>query len=310
MSSGIKIKAPATISNLACGFDVLGAAIHLTADEIVGHLVDKPGVHIKQIYGVKKALSTDPSKNTAGVAIRSMLRFLRAEKVGIELEIYKKLPIGTGLGSSASSAAAAVMLANELLKRPLSKQELVPFAVLGELSADGALHGDNVIPSLLGGIIFIRDIRSLSYKRVYHPPGLYISIVFPEVSVLTREARAILKPEVPMKKVIRQTGNLGGLILGLQNGDFDMISHSLQDVMIEPQRAHLIPCFHEVQETAHLAGALGCSISGSGPTIFAFSNELQKAEEIAQKMQEVYTRNKIDSRIHVGTVNEEGSILC
>ena len=310
MSSGIKISAPATISNLACGFDVLGAAIHLTADEIVGRLVERPGIQIKKIYGVKNALSTDPEKNTAGVAIRSLLSYLRADQVGIELEIYKKLPIGTGLGSSASSAAAAVMLVNELLKRPLSKHELVPFAVLGELSADGALHGDNVIPSLLGGIIFIRDVKSLSFKRVYHPPGLYVSIVFPDVSVLTKEARAILKPEVPMKNVIRQSGNLGGLLLGLQNGDFDMIRDSLQDVMIEPQRAHLIPHFHEVQEKALLAGALGCSISGSGPTIFAISNELQKAEEIAKKMQQVYTLNKIESRIHVGTINEEGSVLC
>lgn len=310
MTSGIKVKAPATISNLACGFDVLGAAIHLTADELIGRLVQKPGVHINRIYGVKKALPTNPDENTAGVAIQSFLRFLRADHIGIELNIYKKLPIGTGLGSSASSAAAGVMLANELLKRPLTKRELVPFSILGELAADGALHGDNVIPSLIGGVVFIRDIRSLSYKRVYHPPGLFVSIVFPQVKVLTREARGILSNQVPMKKFVKQTGNLGGLLLGLQSGDFEMIKCSLQDAIIEPQRAHLIPHFYEVQAVAHEAGALGCSISGSGPTIFAFSDELQKAEIIAQKMHRIYDLNKIDCISHVSTINEQGTVLC
>jgi homoserine kinase len=230
--------------------------------------------------------------------------------VGIELDIYKKLPIGTGLGSSASSAAAGVLLANELLKRPLTKRELVPFSILGELAADGALHGDNVIPSLIGGVVFIRDIRSLSYKRVYHPPGLFVSIVFPQVKVLTREARGILSDQVPMHKFIRQTGNLGGLLLGLQDGDFEMIKCSLQDSVIEPQRAHLIPHFYEVQEAAHLAGALGCSISGSGPTIFAFSNELQKAEIIMEKMREIYDQNNIECLSRVSTINDQGAVLC
>jgi homoserine kinase len=235
---------------------------------------------------------------------------MRASKVGIEIDIYKKLPLGTGLGSSASSAAAAVMVVNELLRRPLSKRELVPFAVLGEMGADGALHGDNVIPSLLGGVILIRDIRELDYHRVYHPENLYLSVVLPNVSVLTREARQILKDAVPMKKWVRQSGNLGGLLLGLQNSDFDLIERSMQDHIIEPQRAHLIPHFYEIQAAAIEAGALGCSISGSGPTIFALTNERLRAEMIGVEMQRIFNQNKIDSRLYVSAINDEGAVLC
>lgn len=309
-NTGIKVSAPATISNLACGFDVLGAAIHLTADEIVGRLVEKPGIRINHIYGVQGKLPLDPTKNTAGVAIQSLLDFLQADKVGIEIDIYKKLPIGTGLGSSASSAAAGVMLVNELLKRPLTKRELVPFSILGELAADGALHGDNVIPSLIGGIVFIRDVRSLDYTRVYSPEGLFVVTVFPNVKILTKEARGILRKEIPLKHMVRQTGNLGALLLGLQKGDFTMISGALQDCIIEPQRAHLIPHFYEVKEVALNTGALGCSISGSGPTIFAFSNEIQNAEQIALNMQAVFNSNKIEASIHVSKINPDGAVLC
>lgn len=307
--SGVKVSAPATISNLACGFDVLGAAIQITADEIIGRLVSKPGVHIKNIYGVQGKLPMDPTLNTAGVAILEFLKYLKEDKVGIELEIYKKLPIGTGLGSSASSAAAGVMLANELLKRPLTKRELVPFALKGEMAADDALHGDNVIPSLIGGIIFIRDAEKVDYTRVYIPPGFFVITVFPEVKVLTKEARGILKDSVPLKDFIKQTGNLGGLLLGLQTSNYDLIQNSLVDHVIEPQRAHLIPHFYEVKEAALASGALGCSISGSGPTIFAISNELQKAEQIGLDMQQVFLKNKIKVRMNVSKINTQGAML-
>lgn len=310
MTTGLKVKAPATISNLACGFDVLGAAINLTADEIVGRIVKTPGVHISEIYGARKILTKDPTKNTAGVAINSLLQFLRDKKTGIELEIYKKLPVGTGLGSSASSAAAGVMLANELLRRPLTKRELVPFSIIGELAADGALHGDNVIPSLIGGVVLIRDIRTLDYHRIYHPDGLYVSIVFPKIRILTREARGVLSPKVEMKHMIRQSGNLGAFIVAMQSGNFDLLSRSLQDLIIEPQRAHLIPHFREVQETAMNTGALGCSISGSGPTIFAFSQEKQNAEEIADRMAKIFQDNKIECMSHVSLINDQGTLLC
>ena len=271
-NTGIKVFAPATVANMACGYDLMGFALEKPGDEIIGKLSSTPGVHITNIYGDKGKLSRDPKLNTAGVAIQKFLEHIGDPSIGIDLEIHKKMPFGSGMGSSAASAAAGVMLANELLKRPLRKRELLPFAVLGEQVADGAYHADNVGPSLLGGIIFIRDNASLDFHRVMAPPGLYATVVHPKIKVLTKDAREILSDTVSLEQTITQNGNLGGLIIGLHNGNFDLIKRSLQDVIIEPQRAKLIPGFYDVKEAALQENVLGCSISGAGPSIFALSN--------------------------------------
>lgn len=307
--SGIKVFAPASVANVACGFDTLGFAIHGPGDELIARFSETPGLRIVKITGAKNKLPYEVEKNTAGYAAMRLLEFLGEEKRGIELEIHKKMPFGSGLGSSAASAAAAVMIVNELLKRPLSKRELLPFAVQGEQIADGAWHADNVAPSLMGGMLLIRDNTTLDVQRLHVPKGIYAVVVYPYVEVLTRHARAILSETVPLKSFIQQSGNLGGFIVGLFNSDFDLIKRSLQDIIIEPQRASLIPKFYEVKEAALNAGALGCSISGAGPSIFALCSNSLQAENAGESMQQVFRDQRISCDLFISQINQEGAVL-
>ena len=308
-SKGVKVFAPATVANVACGYDLLGFALDKPGDEIIGFLSNKPGVRITNIHGDKGKLSRVTEENTAGLAAQKLLDHLGDPTIGVEMEIYKKMPFGSGMGSSAASAAAGVMLVNELLKRPLEKRELLPFAVLGEQVADGSYHADNVAPSLLGGIIFIRDNASLDIHQVITPPGLYATVVHPKIKILTRDSRNILSDQIKLSQHITQNGNLGGLIIGLHNGDFDLIKRSLQDVVIEPQRAALIPGFYDVQEAALQENVLGCSISGAGPAIFALSDNNLNAENAGEAMQKAFLKHGIESTVYLSKINQEGAIL-
>lgn len=301
---GLKVFAPASVANLAVGFDILGLALEAPGDEIIVRLKPEPGLVITKITGGK--LPLDIEKNTAGVAALRLLEHLGEQDRGIEMEIHKKMPFGSGLGSSSASAAGAVVAINELLKRPLERRELLKFAVMGEQAADGAWHADNVAPALLGGILLIRDNASLDFHRLPVPRGLYVSVVYPHVQVLTREARAILSNQVSLQSHIQQSGNLGGVIIGLYTSDFELIRRSLQDNIIEPQRAALIPHFEEVQSVALSYGALGCSISGAGPSIFALSANSLIAEEAGKAMHQVFLKNKIDCDLYISPINQEG----
>lgn len=309
MNAGIKVFAPASVANVAVGFDILGFALEKPGDEIIARLSDKPGLRITKITGAKGKLPYELEKNTAGFAAMKLLEHLGETGRGIELEIHKKMPFGSGLGSSAASAVAGVMAVNEILRRPLSKRELLPFAVQGEQIADGAYHADNVAPSLIGGMVFIRDNQTLDIHRLAIPKGIYASVIYPHIEILTKDSRGVLSDQVSLKNVIQQSGNLGGLLIGLFNSDIDLISRSLQDVIIEPQRARLIPHFMEVKETALEEGALGCSISGAGPSIFALSANSLIAENVGQKMQAIYTNAKIESDLFISPINQEGAKL-
>ena len=309
MNTGIKVFAPATVANVACGFDILGFALEKPGDEIIARFSTTAGLKITSITGAKRKLPFEVEKNTAGFAALKLLEHLGEEKRGIEFKIHKKMPFGSGLGSSAASAAAGVMAINELLKRPLTKRELLPFAVLGEQIADGAYHADNVGPSLLGGMQLIRDNASLDIHRLFLPKGLHATVIYPHIQILTKDSRAILKDKVSLAQSIQQNGNIAALIVGLYNSDLDLIKRSLQDVIIEPQRAKLIPGFYEVQEAALNRGALGCSISGSGPSIFALSANSYLAEELGFVMQKVFTTLKIKSQVFISKINQEGAIL-
>ena len=225
------------------------------------------------------------------------------------MEIHKKMPFGSGLGSSAASAAGAVVAINELLRRPLEKRDLLEFAVLGESIASGAIHADNVAPSLLGGFTLVRDSATNDVHRIHVPRGMYATVIYPKVEVLTKEARAMLKTEVSLKSAVKQTANMGAFIIGMFNSDFDLIRRSLVDVIIEPQRASLIPCFYEVKEAAYAEGVLGCSISGSGPSIFALSENSLVAENTGLAMQKIYQKNKIECELYISPINMEGTIL-
>lgn len=310
MNAGIKVFAPASVANVACGFDILGFALEKPGDEIIVRFKDEPGLQITKITGAAGKLPYDIEKNTAGFSAQRLLEHLGETERGIEMEIHKKMPFGSGLGSSAASAAAGVMAINELLRRPLEKRDLLPFAVLGEQQADGAYHADNVAPSLLGGMILVRSNDTLDVHRLPVPPGLYATVVYPYVEVLTKDARAVLSDSVPLKKTIQQSGNLGGLIVGLYNSDLDLIGRSLQDVIIEPQRATLIPHFYDVKNAALEAGALGCSISGAGPSIFALCANSMIAEEAGKAMQGIFTKAGIENELFISPINQEGAMKC
>jgi len=310
MKTGIKVFAPATVSNLGCGFDLLGFAINGPGDVIKAKFCDTPGIRITKITK-GKMLPREAHKNTAGVSAMAVLEFLGKEKeIGIELEIHKKMPFGSGMGSSAASAVGAAVAVNELLDRPLTKWQLLPMVSKGEqIASGGAIHLDNVAPSLLGGLIFNRNNAEFDVHRVYTPKGIYCSLVYPHIKILTKDARDILSPTTTLKQHVEQSANLGGLLLGFINGDLDLVARSLKDVIVEPQRAKLITGFYDVQKAAMEAGAMGCSISGAGPSIFALSSNSLIAEEVGKAMGEVYERLGIQHNLYVSTINNEGALL-
>ena len=310
MNPGIKVFAPASVANVAAGFDILGFALERPGDEIIVRLSETPGFRITQITGAKGKLPMEPEKNTAGFAALKLLEYLGETGRGIEMEIHKKMPFGSGLGSSAASAAGAVVAVNELLGRPLEKRSLLPFAVLGEQIADGAYHADNVAPSLIGGMVLIRSNKDLDVHRLPVPKGLYAAVVHPQVEILTKDARNVLSDAVSLQQCIEQNGNLGGLIVGLYNSDLELIGRSLNDVIIEPQRARLIPHFYEVKAAALDAGALGCSISGAGPSIFALCANSLVAETAGKAMSKVFTEAKIGNQAFISAINQEGATKC
>lgn len=306
---GIKVFAPASVANVACGFDILGFALERPGDEIIVKYADTPGLKITAITGTKKKLPLDINLNTAGIAGLRVLEALGETTVGIDMEIHKKMPFGSGLGSSAASAVGGAMAINELLGRPFEKKDLLPFAVAGESVASGAIHADNVAPSLLGGFTLVRDSTTCDVIRIPVPKGLFATVIYPKVEVLTKEARAMLKKEVELKKSIQQSANMGAFIIGMVNADFDLIRRSLKDIIIEPQRAPLIPNFYEVQQAALDAGVLGCSISGSGPSIFALSNNSLTAENAGKIMQQIFAQHKVETELFISAINTEGASL-
>ena len=305
---GIKVFAPASVANVAVGFDVLGFALEAPGDEIIVREGKQPGLMISEIQGAGGKLPYDIMKNTAGYAAHRLLQFVGETDRPLEMEIHKKMPFGSGLGSSAASAAAGVFAVNEFLKTGLTKYEILRFAVEGEQIADGAFHADNVAPALLGGMIMIRDNETLDIKKLHIPSGLFVSVIYPHIEILTKESRGILKQEVSFKDVIRQQGNLGAFVAAMYTSDFGMIGRSLQDLLVEPQRAHLIPHFFAMKEQAMNAGALGFSISGAGPSMFALSDNSGIAEKINEQANLLYQKNKVPVTTYLSKINHEGAI--
>lgn len=304
----VKVYAPASVGNAIVGFDIMGLALSRPGDEIVAKRSERSGLRITAITGDEGKLPYDPEKNTAGLAASSLLKHLDKAGLGIELEIHKRMPFGSGLGSSAASAVGGAYAVNLLLGSPLSKRELLPFAMQGEQLASGGYHADNVAPSLLGGIILIRSNKELDVLSLPVPAELHVAVVYPQVEILTKTARGILKTEVPLKQHIEQSGYLGGFITGLFGSDYDLIGRSLRDVIIEPQRADMIPHFYEAQQAALSAGALGCSISGAGPSMVALCKGDAIAAQIGAAMQQVFTRAGILNELFLSAVNTDGAI--
>lgn len=299
----IKLFAPATVANVSCGFDVLGFCLDPIGDEMIIRKTDQPGVRITKIVGQDLPLVT--KKNVAGVAAEALLASLETP-YGFEIEIYKNIKAGSGIGSSAASATGAVFGINELLGRPYSRKELIQFAMKGEELASGVGHADNVSPALLGGFTLVRCNEPVDVIALPSPSELYATIIHPKIELRTADARSVLKKKIPLSKAIEQWGNLAALVSGLHTDDYSLISRSLVDVVIEPERSPLIPFFNDLKAAAVNAGALGSGISGSGPSIYALSKGEETAQKVRQQMEEVFLPMNIDFNTYVSKINAEG----
>ncbi|MDB4495413.1 homoserine kinase [Flavobacteriaceae bacterium] len=299
----IRVFCPGTIANVSCGFDVLGLSLAGVGEYMTVTQTPTKGITISEITGQDLPLET--AKNVAGVAGLALLEALGSE-AGFDIKIEKKIKAGSGIGSSAASSAGAVWAINHLLGNPYTTIELIPFAMEGECLASGVAHADNVAPALLGGFTLVRSTDPLDVVSLPSPRELYATVIHPQIEIKTADSRRILKSSLSLKDAITQWGNVGGLVAGLYREDYELIGRSLQDVVIEPVRSILIPGFDEIKAAALNAGALGCGISGSGPSVFALSKGADKAHEVAQQLKEVYTPMGIPFDIHISNINEKG----
>jgi homoserine kinase len=282
VSQSVTAFAPATVSNLACGFDVLGFALETPGDEVTARLTPE-GVSIDDITGDGGRLPREAARNTAGVAAQAMLRAL-GESRGVGLTIRKGLPLSSGLGGSAASAAAAVVAVNALVGGGASIETLIACALEGERLGAGAGHADNIAPAICGGLVLVRSVTPPDVIALPIPAGLTAVVVHPELEIETSRAREMLGDTVPLAAAIRQWANLGALVHGLHRGDFSLIGRALEDTIAEPRRAALVPGLAEIKRAAADAGALGCSLSGSGPSLFALCADPQIASRVGAAM--------------------------
>lgn len=305
MPESISVFAPATVANVTCGFDILGFAVEAPGDEI--NLTKSPSgkVRIVDITGDEGALPRDPDKNSCSAVIKMYLKDLGISQ-GIDIVLHKKMPLGSGLGSSAASAVAAIYAVNELLGKPLTLQQLLPYAMEGERVACGSAHADNVAPGLYGGFVLIRSYDPLDVIKLNTPHGLHATLVHPHIEVRTKDAREILRKQIYFKDSVKQSGNVAGLVAGLLTSDYELISRSMHDYIVEPVRSILIPGYGEVKESALNIGALGAGISGSGPSIFALSKDRMTAERVGESMKKIYAGFKIDCEIYISEINQFG----
>jgi homoserine kinase len=299
--------APATVGNVGVGFDILGHAFPALGDSVRAERVARPGVRITSITGIDCKLPVEAGDNTAGKAVLS-LAGSQGVSFGIELAVEKGIPIGSGLGGSAASAVAAVVAANQLLDSPLPRAELLVHAIEGEAIASGSRHADNVAPSLFGGLVLTVGIDHPRTKRIPVPSSLRCVLVHPQLSLPTRDARAILAPAVSLSDMIWQTANLAGFLAGCYSNDLALIREALSDVLIEPQRARLIPGFDRVKQAALAGGALGCSISGAGPSVFAWC-DAGDADVIGAAMTRAFDGQGLESDRWVAAIDGEGARL-
>ncbi len=299
----IKIFSPATVANVSCGFDVLGFCLNSIGDEMVIRKTTEKGIKIAKIEGFN--LPYEAELNVAGVSALAMYEVAKPD-CGFEIEIYKNIKPGSGIGSSAASAVGSVFGMNELLGKPYNKTQLTEFAIKGEALASKCEHADNLAPALFGGFTLVKSACPLEILQIPTPHHLYATIIHPQIEIKTAESRAILPKEVPLQDAITQWANVGSLIHGLHTSNYELIKNSLHDVIVEPHRSQLIPNFDEVKTEVLKVGALGCGISGSGPSIFTLSEGLETAKKVKAAMHNVFYNTDIDFDIHVSEINIEG----
>jgi len=299
----INIFSPATVANLSCGFDVLGCCLDDVGDEMRIVKNDLEKVRITRISDPD--LPKETHKNVAGVAAMALLEKLGI-KQGFDIEIDKKIKVGSGIGSSSASAAGAVYGVNKLLGEPFSPKELIPFAMEGERLASGNAHADNVAPALLGGFCLVRSYEPLEVVSLPTPPELRIVVLHPLIEIKTKDSRSIIKHQVSLKKAVIQWGNLGAFVSALHMNDYELLGRSLQDEIVEPIRSILIPYFSELKKTALETGGLGFGISGSGPSVFTLCKGQENAVSVKEAIQEFYKDKGIEFDLHLSKINPEG----
>ena len=299
----IKIFSPATVANVACGYDVLGFCLDAVGDEMLIRKVDKKGIRITKIEGFELPFKTE--LNVAGVSALAMYETLQPD-CGFEIEIYKNIKPGSGIGSSAASAVGSVFGMNALLGSPYNKTELTQFAMKGEALASKCEHADNLAPALFGGFTLVKSLSPLEILEIPSPDNLYATIIHPQIEVKTADSRAILPKEVKLQEAIVQWANFGSLIHSLHTNNYQLMKRSLHDAIIEPHRSKLIPFYKEVKQAALNAGALGTNISGSGPSIFSLCKGVETATLVSDSIKKVYLNTGIKFDIHISKINIEG----
>ena len=299
----IKIFSPATVANVACGYDVLGFCLDAVGDEMLIRKVDKKGIRITKIEGFELPFKTE--LNVAGVSALAMYETLQPD-CGFEIEIYKNIKPGSGIGSSAASAVGSVFGMNALLGSPYNKTELTQFAMKGEALASKCEHADNLAPALFGGFTLVKSLSPLEILEIPSPDKLYATIIHPQIEVKTADSRAILPKEVKLQEAIVQWANFGSLIHSLHTNNYQLMKRSLHDAIIEPHRSKLIPFYKEVKQAALNAGALGANISGSGPSIFSLCKGIETATLVSEAIKKVYLSTGIKFDIHISKINIEG----
>ncbi len=304
-SDWIKVFAPATVANCGPAFDTIGFALDALGDRLEARLIDKPGVHITEITGIKN-LSRDPKKNTAGIAAQETLRLARAKSQGVELRLHKQIPQGSGLGSSAASAVAGAYAVNVLLGNSLTLEKLLEPCLTAEAAVSG-YFADNVAPALLGGFVLIQSLKPLRLVPLPAPAKLWVIAVTPDYVLLTREARAALPEKILLSHAVRQWANIGALVASLHQNNLKLLGQAMEDFIVEPARAPLFPGFIQVKQSALKAGALGCAISGAGPTVFAISDNKAQSEKISVAMQNAFATANLTSRAHISRVSKRGA---
>ena len=306
--NSIQIKVSASVANVSCGFDCIGYSISEPADILTLTQREKPGIKIAMSGKGSETIPVFPGRNTTGKGIMSLLTTLDS-KEGFSVRIEKGIPPGSGLGSSAASAVGGVFGANQLLGNPFTLNELLIHCMAGEAVASGGFHADNVAPALLGGIQLIRSYDPLDIISLPVPEKLISTVVLPELTINTKEARAIVPKHVPIKSAVEQAGNLAGFTSGLYTGDFDLLGRSMVDLLAEPYRHELIPGYHLVRQAALDAGAIGCGISGSGPALFALSDSSSTAEIIGKAMVHAFKIEGLPSQFYSSPIQKNPPII-
>lgn len=305
-ADSVTIFAPATVANLAVGYDCLGLAIDGPGDEIILRRSDTPGLKISAITGDQGRLPTEVSKNTAGIAAQHVLEKLGQPDLGLEMEIHKKMPFGSGLGSSAASAVGGAFAVNCLLGHPLTREQLLEASIVGESFASGSRHADNVAPCLFGGLVLVRSADDGDFCHLPVPQDLHIAVVHPDLEILTKDARSRVPKSLPTHEATSQMADIASFVHACHLGDLELMRRTLVDRIAEPGRKDLIAGFDGARDAAIAAGAIGFSISGAGPSVFSFADSQKNASAVAAAISACFTARSISNTAHVSAINSVG----